>query len=186
MKKIILLFAIAVVVVSACKPGSNVEKERANIIELRNQLYDQNSVLSSQKVAEEAIEAFRAFGKNFPEDSLAMPYHIEAGEIAWTLAQYPLSIEIFQEILGIHPESDMVPYLYLRLGSIYNDAMKDTINAKKYYMLLLENYPQSEFSEGAQFGLETLGMSEKEQFDHLMEKAGQPVESAGGVEETVE
>jgi TolA-binding protein len=175
MKKIILLFAIAAVVVTACKPGGNVDKERAKIIELRKQLYDQNSLLNSMSVAEEAIEAFRTFGKKFPTDSLALPYHIEAGEIAWTLAKFPQSIEIFEEIAGLHPDSDMLPYVYLRLGSIYNDALKDTANSRKYYTMLIEQYPDSEFSEGAQFGLETLGMSEKEQFDYLLGKSGQLV-----------
>jgi outer membrane protein assembly factor BamD (BamD/ComL family) len=175
MKKIILFFAMATFMFSACNFFDNVNKDRERMYELRKQLYDKNSLLTSYEAADAAIEAFRAFGNKYPKDTAALPFHIEAAEIAWTMTKFPLSIEIFEEIVALHPESDLLPYVYLRLGSIYNDAIKDTVNAKKYYTLLLEKYPESDFVEGAQFGIETLGMTEKEQFDYLLRKSGQEV-----------
>lgn len=164
----LLLFAFA------CNFGGkkelNVDEERAKVTELRKELYDNNSVLSSKKVAEEAIEVFRALGKNFPSDSMALPFHIEAAEIAWTLQKYTLSAEIFREIADLHPANESLPYIYVRLGSLYNDKLNDTTMAKSYFNMVIENYPGDEFYQSALFGIETLGMDEDEQFKVILKK----------------
>lgn len=151
---------------------NSVSKERDKVLKIRQELYDKNSVLSSQVVAEKAIVAFRKFGTDFPKDSSALKFHTEAAEIAWSLGKFPQSLEIFKEIIELHPDAASMPYLYLRVAAISNDALKDTVEARKYYTLVLEQYPGSEFRKGAEFGLETLGLNEQEQFDYMMKKAG--------------
>jgi len=174
MKRItIALLACIIVLAAGCNRGPklNVDEERGKVQQLRKELYDKNSLLSSYDVAKEAIEKFRAFGQNFPEDSLALPFHIEAAEIAWTLGEYRLSVEIYEEIAELHPDSDSMPYVYTRLGSIYNDKLKEPETAEKYYSIVVEQYlAWSEFFPSAKFGLETLGMSEDEQFRVILRK----------------
>lgn len=167
--RLMVVAVFAAVLLAGC--ANNVEKERAKVTELRKELYDKNSVLSSQEVADKAIEAFRAFGNKFPEDTAALKFHTEAAEIAWTIGKHKLSTEIFLEILELHPDARTIPYIGVRLGSIFNDNLRDTAQARKYFTLVLEKYPESDYSEGARFGLETLGMDERQQFDYMLRRA---------------
>jgi outer membrane protein assembly factor BamD (BamD/ComL family) len=150
--------------------NGNADKERAKVTELRKTLYDKNSILASHEVAEKAIVEFRNFGKKFPKDSAALRFHTESAEIAWTIGQHKLSTEIFKEIMDIHPDAENMPYICIRLGSIYNDNLRDTAEAKKYFQMVLDKFPGSEFVKGAKFGLETLGMDERQQFDYMLRK----------------
>jgi outer membrane protein assembly factor BamD (BamD/ComL family) len=179
MKRILMAtLAILLLTTIACNRKAGLEKEKARLAELRAQLYDKNSTLASQKIADEAIVEFRAFGNAFPDDSMGIRYHIEAAEIAWTVAKYPTSLEIFKEIVDLHPKTEMLPYLYLRIGAISNDALRDTATARKYYTMVIEKFPNGEYTEGAQFGLETLGMSEEEQFKIILMKSSRLQDSA--------
>ena len=164
-----LIAVMAAVILAGC--AGNVEKERAKVTELRKELYDKNSVYTSHEIAEKAIEAFRAFGKKFPDDTAALKFHTEAAEIAWTMGKHKLSTEIFLEIMDMHPDAGTIPYIGVRLGSIFNDNLRDTAQARKYFTLVLEKYPESDYTEGARFGLETLGMDERQQFEYMLRKA---------------
>lgn len=173
MKRITIALVTCVIVLAVgCNRGTklNVDEERGKVQQLRKELYDKNSLLSSYDVAKDAIEKFRAFGMNFPEDSLALPLHIEAAEIAWTLGEFRLSVEIYEEIAALHPDSESMPYVYTRLGSIYNDKLKDPETSEKYYSIVVEQYPDDEYVASAKFGLETLGMSEDEQFKVILKR----------------
>ncbi len=171
MKKIQFFgMTLAVALFMAGCSGGNVDKERTRVTELRKELYDKNSVYTSHEIAEKAIEAFRAFGKKFPEDSAALKFHTEAAEIAWTMGKHKLSTEIFREVMDMHPDEGTVPYICVRLGSIYNDNLLDTVEARKYFTRVLEKFPESDYAEGARFGLETLGMDERQQFDYMLRR----------------
>lgn len=181
-----VLIASVFILAAGCNRGPklNVDEEREKVQQLRKELYDKNSLLSSYDVAKEAIEKFRAFGLNFPEDSLAQPFHIEAAEIAWTMGEYRLSVEIYEEIAKLHSDSESMPYVYTRLGSIYNDKLKDSETAEKYYSIVVEQYPEDEFVASAKFGLETLGMSEDEQFRVILRKQAEAEANAKMAEST--
>ncbi len=173
MKKVWIIFVIIVIFVLAV--GGLYLYEKNKVERIRKELYDANGVLKSYPDTEKAVAAFRSFSNKFywvPFDKQTLPYHIEAGELAWTLGKMPLSLDIFMEVMKVHPKNDMTPYLYLRVASIANDAMKDTVMAREYYTKLLDEYPKSEFAEGARFGIETLGMNEEEQFLYIMRKGG--------------
>ncbi len=144
--------------------------DRARVLELDSLLHDRTGNLPGFKVAEEAIVAFRAYGNNYPDDTLAAPYHLKAAHLAFTLGQYKLSADIFSEVVSLHPETTELPYIYTRLGSLFNDHLNDTARARTYFTMIIENFPGDPYVESAQFGLETLGMDQDEQFKIIQQR----------------
>lgn len=178
MKKITILSLIAVFfIMVGCKTKKSDEAdiERSRLLEMLEGLYDENGVLVSHTAAEEAISAFRVFGNNYPEDSLALVFHTYSGDISEMLGKYALSREIFIEIAELHPEDEIIPYIYYRIGTLSNDELEDTETAEYYFNLIITEYPDNEFADGARFGIETLGMDKEEQLEYLLEKSAKIV-----------
>lgn len=177
-RRFTMVFLLTVMLMMVMGCGQNKQKKmRDEMIALKKELYNTNSTLSSYDVAEKAISTFRTYATQYPEDSISLEYHIEAGYIAWALSQYPLSLEIYKEIIDLHPGNDRMPFLYLRIGSIANDDLKDTITAKKYYEMLMADYPTSEFAKGAETGLKTLGMDVDEQLRYILQQQASNADS---------
>jgi tetratricopeptide (TPR) repeat protein len=167
--KMAVFMAGMLILVSAggCKERADkqLERDRERILELDRSLYDKTGNLPGYIVAEEAIVAFREFGNNYPEDSLALPFHIKAGDIAFTLGKIKTVTEIYGEILTLYPSGDHTPYLYLRLGNLYNDELQDTVTARIYFERLIAEYPEGKRAEDAATMLEMLGLSIEEQME---------------------
>ncbi len=168
-----LLLPVMIVAMVGCGSPQQtaLEEERARIIELNSLLYDKEGNLPGHKVAQEAIEAFRAFGNNHPDDSMALPYHIKAGDLAFTLGQFRLSADIFSEVVSLYPSGEHSPYVFIRLGSVYNDRLQDTAAARVYFTKVLDEFPSDPLAESAEFGIETLGMDEEEQFKVILKRS---------------
>jgi len=168
---IVIIFSLLLILVSAggCRErsGSQLEQDRERILELDRALYDRTGNLPGYTIAEEAIVAFREFGNNYPEDSLALPFHIKAGDIAFTLGKIRTSTEIFGEILTLHPSGDHTPYLYLRLGNMYNDELQDTVSARIYLERLISEYPDDSRADDARILIEMLGMDVGQQMEEI-------------------
>jgi tetratricopeptide (TPR) repeat protein len=143
------------------------------VLELDSMLDDRTGNIPGLKVAEEAMAAFRSYGNNYPEDTLAIPFHLKAAHLAFTLGNYQMSADIFNEVVSIHPEAEEMPYIYIRLGTLYNDHLNDTVLARTFYTKVLDDFPDDPYVESALFGLETLGMNPDEQFVIIRRKAGQ-------------
>ncbi len=174
MKKMIVpLLAIALIcilLIFIVMPRYNLSRERKKVIKINESLYDKTGTIPGHVIAEEAIDAFREFGRRHPKDSIALPYHIKAGDLAFTLGKFSQSAEIFNEILTIYPQNNQMPYVYLRLGALYNDKLNDTVQAKAFYNRILDEFPDDPFVESALFGLETLGLNEDEQLRVILNK----------------
>jgi outer membrane protein assembly factor BamD (BamD/ComL family) len=164
------LMVIGALMLSCNSPEKELARDRAHLLEVEAALHTHNHNLPGMKAAEEAIVVFRAFANKYPKDSVAFLYHVKAADIAFALQQYPVSAEIFEEVLEKHTQREGFAYVYLRLGSLYNDKLQDTVLAKRYFHRIISEYPNNQYVESAKMGLEYLGLNEQQQLDAILKK----------------
>ena len=70
---------------------------------------------------------------------------------------YPEAIENFKNILEYYPQGENAPKATFMIGFIYANNTKDLEQAKKYYSLFIEKYPEHDLADDAKYELETLG-----------------------------
>jgi len=164
------LLVIGALMFSCNSPEKELARDRAHLLEVEAALHTPNHNFPGMKAAEEAMVVFRAFANKYPQDSMAFLYHVKAADIAFTLQQYQGSAEIFEEVLEKHTQREGFAYVYLRLGSLYNDKIQDTVLARRYFNRIISEYPNNQYVESAQMGLEYLGLNEQQQLDAILRK----------------
>jgi outer membrane protein assembly factor BamD (BamD/ComL family) len=82
----------------------------------------------------------------------------------YTLAQdhyakeaYADAIENFKTILEKYPEGETTAQSTFMVGFIYANSLENLDEAKKYYTLFIEKYPDHDLADDAQYELNNLG-----------------------------
>jgi len=71
--------------------------------------------------------------------------------------QYEQAIENFDKVLKYYPEGNNAPKAMFMIGFIYANNTKNLDEAKKYYTMFIEKYPQNELAGSADYELKHLG-----------------------------
>ena len=72
-------------------------------------------------------------------------------------AAYDEAIANFKKIIEYYPEGENTPKATFMIGFINANDLKKLDEAKKYYTLFLEKYPEHELADDAEYELKTLG-----------------------------
>lgn len=72
-------------------------------------------------------------------------------------AAYDEAIANFKNIIEYYPEGENTPKATFMIGFINANDLKNLDEAKKYYTLFLEKYPENELADDAEYELKTLG-----------------------------
>lgn len=96
---------------------------------------------------------YKQFSKNFlyPEE-----LHAKAKDCLHR-GQIKTAIEIFNQINETYPKTKFNEEGLFLSGYLYNNDLNDTIRAKKYYLLLLEKFPETVLKPSVEFELKHLG-----------------------------
>jgi outer membrane protein assembly factor BamD (BamD/ComL family) len=70
---------------------------------------------------------------------------------------YADAIENFKIILEKYPEGETAAQSTFMLGFIYANSLENLEEAKKYYTLFIEKYPNHDLADDAQYELNNLG-----------------------------
>jgi TolA-binding protein len=70
---------------------------------------------------------------------------------------YADAIETFKLILEKYPNGETTAQSTFMLGFIYANSLENFEQAKKYYTLFIEKYPDHELADDAQYELNNLG-----------------------------
>ena len=72
-------------------------------------------------------------------------------------AAYDEAIVNFKKIIEYYPEGENTPKATFMIGFINANDLKNLEEAKKYYTLFIEKYPEHELADDAEYELKTLG-----------------------------
>ncbi len=176
MKRTTLFFAFAIIFITACDgPKKEESKKPLSLEEMISQQEekvfnpDQNKMVKQEATA--LVNLYEKYANQHPKDSLAAEYLFRASDISMNLRRPGHTIRLFDRILNEYPDFKKVPSVLFLKAFVYEDQLKDYDNAKKYYELFLEKYPDSEFADDAKISLKYLGKSPEELIKEF-EKAG--------------
>ena len=71
--------------------------------------------------------------------------------------KYQESINAYQKLISVYPESKFAPQSQFMIGFIYANEFKDLDKAKDAYEKFLEKYPDHEMAKDAKWELDHLG-----------------------------
>ena len=92
------------------------------------------------------------------ETKTEQDYYLLANE-QYGKEAYADAIENFKLILEKFPEGETTAKSTFMLGFIYANSLENLNEAKKYYTLFIEKYPEDDLADDAQYELNNLGQN---------------------------
>ena len=167
MKRTILFLSIITIFSTACEGPQKGGKSDAMSLEESIRLQeetvynaDQNKL--SRQEATVLVNLYEKYANKNPEDSLTPEYLFRASDITMNLRRPGQTIRLFDRILNEYPDFKKAPVVLFLKAFVYEDQMQDYDNARKYYELFLEKYPDDDFADDAEISLKNLGKSPEE------------------------
>lgn len=90
-------------------------------------------------------------------EKLSIDQYYERAKENYAKQEFDLAIKDFESIVKYYPESEKISDAIFMLGFINANDIKDLDEAKKYYELFIEKFPDHELTVSAKYELENLG-----------------------------
>lgn len=110
--------------------------------------YDAAYGLVSSKAYADAVDAFIAYLKIYPDGRYAANANYWLAELEANLQNYPESLNYLQVVVKQYPQSNKVPDALLKLG-IINQRLGNDAKAQEWLAQLVKEYPQSASAQSA-------------------------------------
>lgn len=156
MKNVILkitVLAIFSFVMVSC--GSNKESDLKKVTDLEKSTG--SKAYSDKAKGEELIATYDEFVKKYPKDTASARMLFESGRLSMNLGKGKNAITYFDKIITDFPDYSKSPDCMFLKAFVYDDMLKDLINAKKYYQAFIDKYPKHDFADDAQASINNLG-----------------------------
>ena len=165
MKKISLIFALAIFIFASCntttKNLSQKEKDRIEIQSIDSTLYAVTDSFNTT-LAKDAMMKFADFAENYPDDSLAANYLFKSAQLAQSLNLGSQTIIYLDKIINKYPNFRKISTCYFLKGFVYDNILHDIPRAKKSYQEFINKFPNDDFVDDAAALLDNLGKSPAE------------------------
>jgi outer membrane protein assembly factor BamD (BamD/ComL family) len=106
-----------------------------------------------------AMRCYDEYASYFPDETKSPEYLFKAGELANSLQLSQPALSYLGRVMSKYPNYKNAPYALFMQGMIYDDQLKDTANARKIYVQVIEKYPESQLAKDAQASINNLGKS---------------------------
>lgn len=113
-------------------------------------LFEEGTRNFNDKKYVRAIDSFTKIKTDHPFSPLVTQAELKVADAHYLNEQFPEAINLFKEFQSLHPTSEHLPFVTLRLGQAYFDQFtaidreqKNTELAKNYFEAVVSNYPKS-------------------------------------------
>jgi len=142
----------------SCQSGTNdLESQKETLQALEMQLLSSQEVNVNPDVAAQFLEKSQAFVDAFPKDSLAPSLLFKSAEVARSIREYGVAIQLAGRVWREYPEFPKAADAMFVQGFIYDTDLGDTTNARHYYEQFLSKYPEHPFASNVSELLSVLG-----------------------------
>jgi len=167
LKRFGIILMIFSVFLASCEgpTAESKEKEKSieeSIAELENELFNTNQSKLDKRKALDLVNLYVKYVNQYPDEPISPEYLFKASDISMNLNRPRKTIQLFDRILTEYPDYNKTPSALFLKAFVYEDQLQDYDNAKKYYILFLEKYPNSEFADDAEVSIKNLGKSPEE------------------------
>ena len=149
---------------------SNIYKEPAQLksafkpilTNLAETWMDEKSGQWDRQKIRDFISMSQIYGAGVPKDDDAQKSLFDAANMAIALKKHNQALKIYDYVLA-HPDNfSKVPTALFLKGFTYDEHLKNTVEAKKYYTEFLEKYPDDSYASSVKASLNNLGKSAAE------------------------
>lgn len=173
--RIIVIVFTALAALSACNSAPVQESEtdsvKAKIDSLEAVLF-----VDSEKPADHAagMSLVKSYAKFYrlsePKDSLAADMLFKAGEVSMGIGQGNMAVKYFKIVSQDHRGFHKAPEALFLAGFCEENVNKDTADARRFYELFMNRYPDHKLAEDAKFSIQNMKMSDEELIRMFEEK----------------
>lgn len=166
MKKLALSFLV-IGFLGGCNPNTPPTSESDIVIAKIDSL---ESILftESEKPADKAagMDLVKSYAKYYrlakDKDSLSIDMLFKAGEVSMGIGQGNLAVKYFKMIGDDHKDFYKAPEALFLAGFCEENVNKDTADARRFYELFMNRYPDHKLAEDAKFSIENMEMSDED------------------------
>lgn len=116
------------------------------------------------------VDACEAYALVLPNSDKSPEFLFSAAQTSKLLQTYDKCISLFDWIIEKYPTHIKAENSSFMKGFLFDNDLKDTAIARKFYLEFIEKYPKSEFVDDAQMLISNLGKSEEEILKELQKK----------------
>lgn len=174
-----LLFAFAIISLTACQSEQNTADLASQIKSLEDSVFTENREAFRSMQDDNGrllTEKYEAFAKTDVEETQAIDALFKAVSIAQYNRSYAKAAQLLKQIYTDYPESNGAVRARFDEAYLYDDKIKDIDKAKELYEAFLKDYPDSKYKVLAEQSLSVLGKSLDDILKEAKEKAGEVVE----------
>ena len=119
-------------------------------------VYQRAFKLLKESQYDQAIKAFKAFLKDYPDSAFSDNAQYWLGEANYVMQKYEIAINEYQALLNTYPDSQKVSHALLKIGYSYAELGNDT-EAKKTLNKVKQLYPGTTAARLAEERLRKIG-----------------------------
>jgi len=150
--------------------AQNADSLKADIETLIAFFASQKSKELDKAKASELVEKTQHFVAAFPDDPNGGGYLFMAGEVSRALKRYEDAINIFTKVESDYPEHEKAAAALFLKAFTYEENLRNTDFAKKYYQEFLSKYPNHELTEEVKKLLAVVDLSPEELIKRFKEQ----------------
>ncbi len=154
---------IFIFLLAACQSGPDV---KSRIVELEDQL----SQAPNQEVLQGLVGLYEEAYQQSDEPEEKLKYLWKSGETSRALRDYTKAENAFVEIYEKYPESEQASKALFMHAFMMDEDLKAFDKARGLYENFLSRYPDSDFTDDAQFLLQHLGKTDEEMLEFLQQQ----------------
>jgi hypothetical protein len=166
---------LAIGLISACGTKT-VEQSESDLVKTKIDSLEAILFAESEKPADHAagMDLVKSYAKFYRitdgEDSLAVDMLFKAGEVSMGIGQGNLAVKYFKMISDDHQDFYKAPEALFLAGFCEENVNKDTADARRFYELFVNRYPDHKLAEDAKFSIQNMKLSDEELIRMFEEK----------------
>jgi len=173
MTRKILVFVILIGFAFSCSNSTKSEKDILldSISNLEKDCFDNINNTYNHKVALKTLVMYQKFINKYPSDSLTAHYLYTSAQLSKSINLYGEAIRKYELYIKQYPKTKEAAKSNFMVGMIYENDLKDTVNAKKAYQNFIKNYPNNDLVDDAEFLIQNLSLTNEELIQMLEAKS---------------
>ena len=172
MKRVILFFSVATLLLAACnvREGSVKNVLVDEISNYEKVLIDSVNYNLNTDTAKVLIIKYQNFVRQYSKDSLAPIFLLKAADLCISTKDYSTAVVLYENVYTNYTNYDKTPQALFLQAMTYSDFLKNESLGRIKYQEFINKYPNHELADDAKKSIEFIGKTPKEILEILQAK----------------
>jgi len=171
MKKMNFKFLLLLLITSIAFSCTNERDKLLGKIKERENNFRSQTVMQDKFDGQVLINLYDKFVEKFEKDSLVPEMLYKAAQVAVAIDKANEAMMYLDKIIDkFNDNENVLAEAYIYKGFIYETVYVDYVNARKYYNLFLNDFPQHHMYENIYLNVQTLGVNPDDLIQEFLKK----------------